>query len=369
MQKIEQLIPFKIKHIDSLGQGVSHYNDQVSFIPKTLPDESGEAIIYKKSKKVQFAQKVNLLEQSCNRIVPECPHFEECTGCSFLHTDYSNEMALKATAAKHQLKKLGENLKLKVTPAKNRFHYRNRVQLHYDLRKKKLGLINNITNKIVEVPHCKLPSSKISQKINALYENQAWIDLVKNEQNQGHLELQQRDDKVELFFNEHYASGGFTQVNDASNKLLLQKVSSIIDECSPRSVMDLFGGNGNLSSVKSTYNSWIIDNYDNLPESKEGQTFISQNIYHKKAIQNLSTLMPKEFDLLIIDPPRSGLKNINEFCLQFDFKHIIYISCFYPNMIRDLLKVKDKFSVREIEFFDFFPGTHHLEVLTFLTRK
>lgn len=46
---------FKIEHIDPLGQGVSRLNDQVTFIGKTLPEETGQAKVIRRAKGVQFA--------------------------------------------------------------------------------------------------------------------------------------------------------------------------------------------------------------------------------------------------------------------------------------------------------------------------
>jgi 23S rRNA (uracil1939-C5)-methyltransferase len=47
-------IPFKISSLDSLGQGVSKLEGKVVFIPKTLPDEEGEALIHAQRKGVSF---------------------------------------------------------------------------------------------------------------------------------------------------------------------------------------------------------------------------------------------------------------------------------------------------------------------------
>lgn len=369
MRKIEQLIPFKIKHIDSLGQGVSHHNDQVSFIPKTLPGESGEAIVTKKSKKVQFAKINSLVEKSSNRIEPKCPHFNECQGCSFLHTSYENELNLKIEAAKHQFKRFSEVVSTSSFPAETRFNYRNRIQLHYDKKKNLLGYIGSRNHDILEVPGCLLPKKSIQSELKKLYENNSWQKLVLPEKNKGHIELREIAGSPKVFLNREYAAGGFSQVNDSGNKKVLEQLETILEELKPSTVIDLFGGNGNLTSNMTNLKSWIVDTYHKVPNSHQDRVFINQNIYHKNAFEQLSRQIPEKTDLLILDPPRRGLKNLDEFLNYFEIKHIIYISCFYPNMIRDLLKIKDNYQLNTIQFHDFFPGTHHLEVLTLLSRK
>ena len=83
---------FKIDHMDPLGQGVYKSDDQVFFIPKTLPGEEGEFRINKKRKGVHFCSLAKLTSTSDQRITPVCPHFEECNGCHYLHTNYPEEL-------------------------------------------------------------------------------------------------------------------------------------------------------------------------------------------------------------------------------------------------------------------------------------
>ena len=90
-------INFKIDHLDPLGQGVSKEN-KITFIEKTLPGEIGSAEVYRKAKGVIFGRLTNpdkLEVESPDRIKPECPHFHECRGCQYLHTDYNNEIVFK----------------------------------------------------------------------------------------------------------------------------------------------------------------------------------------------------------------------------------------------------------------------------------
>ena len=83
---------FLIDHIDPLGQGVFKQDDQVFFIPKTLPGETGDFVIDKKSKGVHFGTCTQITNKSPERITPDCPHFDQCNGCHFLHTHYQNEL-------------------------------------------------------------------------------------------------------------------------------------------------------------------------------------------------------------------------------------------------------------------------------------
>ena len=135
--------PFEIEHIDPLGQGVSKKN-KITFIEKTLPGEKGQVTIFKETKGVSFGfikSEDDLKVKSKDRIQPECPHYWECPGCQYLHTPYKSEVSFKKKSLERHLLPLTKNLPIRpevsLHSAIRRFQYRNRVQLHYDLTKKK----------------------------------------------------------------------------------------------------------------------------------------------------------------------------------------------------------------------------------------
>ena len=135
-------IDFKIEHIDILGQGVSKIGDKITFLPKTLPDEQGICQITKEVKGVAFAQLLSIEDikiQSQDRITPICPHFYQCGGCDFLHTNYKNEITFKRSNLERLLQKIKsfKNEMLQVNPALQRTSYRSKIQLHYNLQNQK----------------------------------------------------------------------------------------------------------------------------------------------------------------------------------------------------------------------------------------
>ena len=101
-------IEFIIDHIDPLGQGVYKKGDDIFFIPKTLPKESGTAIIQKRRKGVHFAKLTELNDKSDKRVTPACDHFSNCQGCHFLHCDYTSEINFKKASFQKMLAYLGD---------------------------------------------------------------------------------------------------------------------------------------------------------------------------------------------------------------------------------------------------------------------
>ena len=140
---------FRIEHIDSLGQGVSKINEKVHFIKNVLPGEEGETTVAKERKGVAFLNPIKsdkLTKVSENRINPLCEHFDNCPSCHFLHTTYQNEITIKKVNLERQLKFAGYEVNAETIESEIRTGYRNRIQLHYSIKNKKLGQIDSLTD-------------------------------------------------------------------------------------------------------------------------------------------------------------------------------------------------------------------------------
>ena len=246
--------------MDPLGQGVSKQAESITFIEKTLPGESGSARLRKSKKKVQFAQLESLEVTADNRIDADCEHFAQCPGCHYLHTDYLSELKYKQDALQRALRKIKfERDELVVIPAPQRNAYRNRIQLHY--RENSIGLIDGLLDTVVEVPRCQIIREELRPALEALYSDPDWRQ---SQPDQGHVELYLKNDNVVLEWNKPYSHGGFTQVHEKMNSLLRDCVLELLNKSGPKSLLDLFSGDGNLSApytISSRCKRVMIDGF------------------------------------------------------------------------------------------------------------
>ena len=75
-------------------------------------------------------------------------------------------------------------------------------------------------------------------------------------------------------------------------------------------------------------------------------------------------------DLIIVDPPRSGLdKKTIDNVKRINPKEIIYVSCDPMTLVRDLKELEEDYLIKEITPVDMFPNTHHVECVSILHRK
>ncbi|EQC44751.1 class I SAM-dependent RNA methyltransferase [Bacteriovorax sp. Seq25_V] len=373
--KETKTVKFKVSSIDSLCQGVSKVNDSITFIGKTLPGEEGEAVVYSSKKNVSFAKVKSISKKSPQRQEANCPHFIECGGCQLLHTDYENELEIKKSSLLEifmRQHKIDISDKFIQISAPRRNLYRNRIQLQYDKRRNLIGFRSEDSKSIIPVQKCDIAIPEVRDLMLSLYSSD-WKKFAKKAN--GHVEIYKKGNEVKTTWDSRYAHEGFSQVFKEMNDRLLALLCdpTLISKYKGRNIVDLFGGNGNLSAFFDG-SSLVIDG---TPEKfinlvSPCQSYKQINLYADDAVSIFKDAW-KEFkddnSLLIVDPPRSGIKNLDEFAQACKPAEIIYVSCNPQTLARDLKTILQDFSISKIYQLDFFPGTRHYETVVFLGKK
>lgn len=367
LKPAERTLKFEIESMDSMGQGVAKIDSKPCFIPKTLPGEQGKATLTKASKGVLFARLDTLDISADNRQEPQCKHFASCPGCHYLHTDYQSELRYKQQALQHHLNRLEADVPtVELSPAEQRLGYRNRIQLHY--RHKYLGMVDGVSNNVVEVPECQAIDERLRTAFDDLYNDKTWVN---GHEGQGHCELYLTEDGVSVEWDQPYAHGGFSQVNDVMNGVLKKTVLNQLIGDELGSLLDLFSGEGNLSDPIIESNEAIgrvIERVmvDYAPErvSQEELKFIHLDLFSDSALRLFKARTEyQRFDVLLVDPPRKGFPDLALWIKAFKPKKLIYVSCNAATMVRDLQQLTGKYSIDHIELIDLFPGTYHYETV------
>ena len=73
---------------------------------------------------------------------------------------------------------------------------------------------------------------------------------------------------------------------------------------------------------------------------------------------------------VIVDPPRAGLgRNVIDLLVQRRVSSLVYVSCDVATFARDLQRFGEAgYTVEDIEAFDMFPNSAHIEVMASLRR-
>jgi len=357
-------VDFAIESIDPLGQGVSKKDGTITFVAGTLPGESGVATVYKRSRGVQFARLQTLQQTADNRVMPDCPHFEQCPGCQYLHTDYTSELAYKKATLERYLGTLGVTGEvIDVVPAPRRLGYRNRVQLHY--RHKYIGMLDTVSNEVLEVPQCKIMRQELQAAFTQLYEK----DWIQDHPGHGHCELYFKSGKVSLSWDDSYAHGGFSQVYEEMNQVLQDRVQTQLEELGVKRLLDIFSGSGNLSDafVRSGGDRFMIDNDSNPKGDENPENFYQMDLYDDRTLPNfIRRIGGVGFDALLIDPPRRGFPGLDNWVKKIKPRYVLYISCNPASLARDLRGLSARFRFKTVQLLDMFPATAHFETFVVL---
>jgi 23S rRNA (uracil1939-C5)-methyltransferase len=360
-------IEFEIDHIDPLGQGVSKRDGTITFVAGTLPGETGVATVYKRAKGVQFARLETLHNTAVNRVEPACPHFDRCPGCQFLHTDYASELGYKKATLERYLGALGVAAdSIEVVQAPRRLAYRNRVQLHY--RHKYIGMLDTVSNEVLEVPHCKVLRPELQAGFDQLYRG----DWTSEHAGHGHCELYLKAGEVSLKWDESYAHGGFSQVYEEMNQVLQLRVQTQLQALEVRQLLDVFSGNGNLSDAfaASGGERVMIDNYYGPAGDAKPANFYQMDLYDKQALPNFTRRAGgADFDALLIDPPRRGFPGLDAWVKKIKPGYVLYVSCNPASLARDLRGLTTRFRFMSIQLLDMFPATAHFETFVVLKTR
>lgn len=175
--------------------------------------------------------------------------------------------------------------------------------------------------------------------------------------------------------NLYYTPDGFSQVNFAQNIALIEILTGICKSVPHKSILDLYCGNGNFSLPLA-----------GIAEEVTGYEYFNKSVQLAKynasvnAITNANYFaMDSEvavnhivdngnsFDLVILDPPRSGADIVSKILHKTGASNLIYISCDPLTLSRDISHIKSSgFEVVLVQPVDMFPQTYHIENLVLL---
>ena len=241
-------------------------------------------------------------------------------------------------------------------------------------------MLDGRSSRIIPVPDCLIGEEKVLKKLKDLYQDELWLSIAPKKPDRGHVEIYQKESDtnptykygltdssdIQLNWNQEYASGGFTQVFQEMNEKLRLEIADWYGD-GPESLLDLFAGNGNISNNLSYSARLCVDIYT----EPKGSEFFSQSLYEEKALARVMIELKKKNispDVLILDPPRSGLIDLNKWLAEIGPKRVAYVSCDPHTMARDLQRVSG-YQPTGALLLDFFPSTFHFESLIFLERK
>jgi 23S rRNA (uracil1939-C5)-methyltransferase len=415
------------------GSGVGRHEGKAIFVPFTAPGDLIRCRIVRDKKRYAEGEVAELLSPSPDRRDPPCPVFGECGGCQWQHLPYEEQCRWKERIFADTLSRrcaVAEEFLRPLVPSPDEWGYRSRVQ--FKCRQTEQGFVMGFYRQgshfVIDVPHCpvlhprlnealrffrqRLPESpcpdKIPQVDMAVGDNgrvrvvihfigrkrDPLVTYLQTLGGQGGFSLfLQTGRKETLCFvageedlaihvdnpllRLAYGPGGFAQVNLAQNRALVEEVVRGAQLTGKERVLDLFCGMGNFTLPLARHAAEAVGVEDYGPSIKKAMqnalfNGIDNVFFHAHSAQGAAArhLDGRGFDLVVLDPPRTGAYEVAKELLSALPRRIMYVSCDPSTLARDLMPLlHGGYTLLWSRPFDLFPQTYHIESVTLLERQ
>ena len=171
------------------------------------------------------------------------------------------------------------------------------------------------------------------------------------------------------------SANSFFQTNTLTATKLYEQVIKYSELNGNETVLALYCGTGTIPIFLSTMAKYVIGLEISKSAVLDAEKNCKENGIHncsficgdiRETLQAI-TLRP---EVLIIDPPRSGMhKDVLAKVLALSPQKIVYISCNPATMARDIGQLVGNYELIEIQPFDMFPHTYHIEAIAKLAIR
>jgi len=403
------------------------------FLPFVLAGKKIEAALTEEKSGFARAQASAILEPSPHRIQPPCPHFSRCGGCHYQHASYEHQLEIKKEILRENLRRIAKldlQCEIQVHPSPP-WNYRNRSRLQVRTQPEfAAGYFKFASHQLLPVEECPISSPLINRGIAALWQAgragkavegvreveffsnaddtkilleflcapearraavRAWaeelcatmpeiVGVVAFREPQkgvheplvavGAQELTHRNKALAY----RVSAAAFFQ----TNRFLADELVNIVTAGrSGDLALDLYAGVGLFStacnfrhivSVESSQTASSDLQY-NLPVNGKAVRATTEQ-YLTEYTHRVGALPLQTPDLVVVDPPRSGLgDSVARALASLSAPRLTYVSCDPATLARDLVPLQAAgYRIEEVHLVDLFAQTYHLESVVQLVR-
>ncbi len=367
-------------HIEKLvagGDGLAFLDGKAVFVPFSLPGESVLASLHPGKRDFAKADLVQILEPSPHRVQAPCPIYGECGGCNLQHLAYPRQVEEKSLIVADAFSRTAHLETGKITSVPSLpFSYRNRMQLHFT-RERRIGFMKRSSSEVVEAPTCLVALRPIKEWIEAGagtgraydelkafvfdkdrflafgYGDEVWIEGAK-----GLVEVAVAGQDIRFHLKDFFQS---------NLRLLDSFVPDAVAGLSGDRAADLYCGVG-------LFGRFLAPTFQNLvcvEQNPHALGLARDNVpgknheFHALPVEDWvrGESARKPFDLVLVDPPRTGLAvPVREWLATVKPATIVYLSCDPVTLARDSADlVKAGYELKSLKPYDFYPQTSHVE--------
>ena len=412
------------------GEGLAHHDGSTVFIPFVIPAERVSAAPVEQKKKFVRARVERILEPSPERVQPRCPNYGVCGGCHYQHIPYEAQLKYKTEILRETLRRLGRidwpgEITAHPSPP---WGYRNRAQWKIRPLSESAGAALGIgyfranSSALCAVEDCAVLSPLLLKSLLALRgasaegalppelrEIEAFAGANDSKllltatfakfpshaeqaaeafrkilpETESLLFHDPNSERMELDgpgIVECQAAGSIYRVGHLSffqvNRFLVDELVREVttNEKPGQLALDLFAGVGLFSVPLAKHVGRVVAVESNPAAARDLESNASGNGSIEVRTADVERFLAKykdKPDLVLLDPPRAGLEpGAVENLVRIAPERITYVSCEPPTLARDLVAlIAGGYEISQIDLFDLFPQTFHIESVTRLTKR
>jgi len=412
----------RIERLATGGDGVGHLDDgRVVFVPRTAPGDLVEIDRRRDHRRHARARLARLVEPGMGRVEPVCPHYtaDDCGGCQFQHLDLPTQLSAKRTIVTDAVTRLAR-LEAPVAPveaAPDPWRYRSRVTLAVSPGRRHAGFHPlDQPNRVFPLESCAIAQTGVRQLWTALRPHIHLVPgtaktLMLRLDRDGRRHVVVRDEGSQVWDrgpalaramsgsvpdlsvwwqppkgaarvtgggSEPFPATVFEQVHPVMGDRIRAYAVSELGDISDRHVWDLFAGIGETSQQLlaggATVESVELDRRAvDLAERRSGVAVTTQRPganspvrRHVGRVEELAGRL-RRADAVIANPPRGGLETgAVEALVSRPARRLVYVSCDPATLARDLVRLSAVYRLTQVQPFDMFPQTAHVETVAVL---
>ena len=410
----------KVERIAPGGSGIGRLSTgEVVFVESTAPGDEVEVANIERRKGIAHARVERLLSAGPGGVAPICPHAQQCGGCDFMHLSLEAQREAKLAMLEDALRRVGDspqgNVPIGFVPSENSVGYRSRCRLHTN-GNGDVGFLAARSNQVVVPTQCAVAGPGINAALSALAQAGAaarralsfceQIDL-REATNEPQLVARLVPKPKARLSAENYTplfppgtrvvvaghpdeallvqrfplsgsvemvvpAAAFTQVNQLINQELVSAVLNAVARHEACTFLDAYAGAGNftlpllahgLKGEAMDIHAAGVYSARSVARDRNW-SFDGFQVGDARKLMTALVRANRQFDLVLLDPPREGSKDVLQVTLQLKPKLILLVACDPVALARDLRAlVNAGGQVRKVTIFDMFPHTHHFETL------
>lgn len=399
----------RILRLAAGGDGVGKLPDgKTVFVPRTAPGDLVELSQLRDHKRFARARLGRLLEPSSDRVEPRCPHYinDECGGCQVQHLNYQAQLSSRRSFVGDALRRLGKRdvADPQLVPAAKVFDYRTKLTLHVSQDARRIGLHPyGRPDEVFDLHWCHITDPELMELWQAVRKLRPFLPprveqiVLRLDRTGGrHMvvrvgegevwdgferlrrEVERRGMPVTIWYQpeggaaravagsgEAFPATVFEQVHPAMGDRVRAYAVEQLGHVSGRRVWDLYAGIGETTAQLIARGAIVESVEADRRAVAEAEARGPAATRHSGRVEDLLREL-KPPDLVILNPPRTGMdERVTAELDRLAPSRVVYVSCDPATLARDLQRLP-RFGIGEVQAFDLFPQTTHVETVAVL---